>query len=215
MTLGKGQHIVPQLWESARCADISLKRAYKETLVMALLKTIGRTGQKSPQATSASQAPGPAQWPVLGAAGAPPQLGAGSVRAHREHAPPSGRGWKPTPLPKAQRARAGRAGQRASGGGGLQSHHAGMLGPGSLSEPAIWPCILGPRLGAKQGPGARSTALQAPASSHLSKAFLARGCPWRSRLGLGPGRRLGAPGKSASHPEIKSPPLVVLLLRAR
>lgn len=182
---------------------------------MALLKTIGRTGQKLPQATSASQALGPAPWPILGAAGTPQQLSAGSVWAHHEHVPPIGWEWKPTPLQKAQRAPAGRAGQQASGGGGLRSHHAGMLGPGSLSEPAIWPCVPGPRLGAKQGLGARATALQAPASSHLSKAFLARGCPWRSQLGLGPGRRLGAPGRSASHPEIKSPPLVVLLLRAR
>lgn len=39
--LGKGQHIVPQLWESAQCANISLKRAYKEMFAMASLKTIG------------------------------------------------------------------------------------------------------------------------------------------------------------------------------
>lgn len=39
--LGKGQHIVPQLWESAQCANISLKRAYKEMFVVASLKTIG------------------------------------------------------------------------------------------------------------------------------------------------------------------------------
>lgn len=29
-----------QLWESARCANISLKRVYKETFAMALLKII-------------------------------------------------------------------------------------------------------------------------------------------------------------------------------
>lgn len=43
--LGKGQHIVPQLWESAQCANISLRRAYKEMFTMALLKTIGLAEQ--------------------------------------------------------------------------------------------------------------------------------------------------------------------------
>lgn len=43
--LGKGQRIVPQLWESARYANISLRRAYKEMFTMALLKTSGLAQQ--------------------------------------------------------------------------------------------------------------------------------------------------------------------------
>ena len=37
--LGKGRHIVPGLWESAPCANVSLKPAYKETFAMAFLTT--------------------------------------------------------------------------------------------------------------------------------------------------------------------------------
>lgn len=99
------------------------------------------------------------------------------------------------------------------GQGGLRGHHAGMPGPGSLSEPAIWPCVLGPRLVAKQKPGAGSLALQA-----LHKAICQRCFPKAPSKELpleklawaaARQRRLGALGKSANHPEIKSPLLVV------
>lgn len=41
----QGRHIVPRLWESARCADISFRGAYKEAFVMALAETVSPAGR--------------------------------------------------------------------------------------------------------------------------------------------------------------------------
>lgn len=152
---------------------------------MALLKTIGRTGQKLPQATSASQALGPAPWPILGAAGTPQQLSAGSVWAHHEHAPPIGWGWKPTPLQKAQRAPAGRAGQQASGGGGLRSHHAGMLGPGSLSEPPYGPASRDPGWEPSRGLGPGPQPSRPLHQAICQRLFLRGAAPGEASWGWG------------------------------
>ena len=86
----------------------------------------------------------------------------------------------------------GRDGEQAAGRGGRRGHHAGMSGPDSLSEPAIWPSVLGPRLGAKQEPrgwvpsppGRRVKPFVKGISLKLPHQ---RSCLLRSRLGPEPG----------------------------
>ena len=96
------------------------------------------------------------------------------------------------------------------GGGGPRGRPAGMSGPGSLSEPAIWPRVLGPRLGAKEepcgwvhGPPGRCMKpfVKGVSQKPLWKALPFAKLAWASARR----RRLGALGQSASRPEIKSP----------
>ena len=96
------------------------------------------------------------------------------------------------------------------GRGGPPGRHAGMLGPGSRSEPAIWPCVLGPRLVAKEEPcgwvpGTPGRRMK-PFVKGVSQKLLWKELPFAKLAWAGARQRhLGALGKSASHPEIKSP----------
>lgn len=206
MILGTAQHTVSQLWERARCTHF-LRRSPQGNAHHGPIKIIGSAEQDrnalGPRPTRKAREA--ALWHV-------PSQSRGSrtgLLARPTH-PSAGRSiqasWvcKARPPPDPSTGRFSTQGRQRRG---LQGQHAGMPGPGWLSEPAIWLCVLDPGRWPRRTLGL-SLCLQTPYRPFFKvfpNSLWRRSGPLRRALGPKPGGDIWGLLAEAAASEDQSP----------